>query len=168
MGSCTLVVTGDSNAAGPWLWLQAEACRCSVSSCLSKSQAGQQEARSVQPVLFPALGESECQAPGCSDSIDRCPWDHVQIKTEGKEAAAEHVFILLSWMLREEGGQARQSQRCGVYRGTQLIVSPGLPLSQWAPGAFLLHSFSTQNPFKTRFRSPCREAVTSGSASQLA
>lgn len=92
----------------------------------------------------------------------------MQIKTEGKEAAAEHVFILLPWMLREEGGQARQSQRCGVYRGTQLIVSPGLPLSQWVPGAFLLHSLSTQNLFKTCFRSPCREAVTSGSASQLA
>jgi len=87
------------------------------------------------------------------------PRGHLQTQTGGEAAAAERVFILPSWPPWQEGRQARQAQRWGVYRGTQLIASPGLPFPPAGARSFpTTVSLSTEIPFKTCFRSPRREA----------
>lgn len=121
---------------------QAEPCGCLLSSHLRGWKAGEGPGL-CDSICFPQQVKVSVSLLAAGTSI-RLPRDHVQIQTGGKEAAAEHVFILSSWPPWEKGRQARQAQRWGVYRGTRLIVSPGPSLPQQVPRAFQPQSLHQQ------------------------
>lgn len=122
---------------------QAEPCGHRLSSCLRRWKGGREGPGLCGSICFPWQVKASVSLPAAGASI-RLPRDHVQIQTGGKEAAAEHVFILSSWPPWEKGGQTRQAQRWGVYRGTRLIVSPGLHFPQQVPRAFQPQSLHQQ------------------------
>lgn len=140
--SCSWQETQMPPASG--CGLQAEPCGCLLSLRLRRWKAGGEGPGLCGSICFPRQVKVSVSLLAAGASI-YLPQDHVQMQTGGKEAAAEHVFILSLWPLWEKGRQARQAQRWGVYRGTWLIVSPGLSLPQQVPRAFQPQSLRQQS-----------------------